>query len=336
MRPGSGKRLDGAGSALLAAALLALILPLTVGREQGWPAWMWPSLAASAVAGWAFVRHEHRRSSRGSDPLFDLAVLKAPGVAAGMLAVLLVMACYAGFLLALTLHLQGRLRFSPLHAGLIFAIYATGFGTASLTWTRLPAPIRERLPVIGPLLMGGSLVTIGLLATNAGWSHAPTTPLLLAAGVGHAWGFAPLANRLTTLVGPSRAAGLSGLLITADWIGTVLGVATFTGLYLSTEAHGSARALALTTAAIAPVLLATAIGAARATAKARTATIRLGPRPSGSDRDCPTPSELLTLRKEGEQHRDVAIVVGVTVDRDEVGDAVLRGERRVVSLELSV
>jgi MFS family permease len=272
MEPGSGKSLDGTGSALLAAALLALIVPLTIGRDDGWPAWMWPTLAASAAAGWAFVRHERRRSSRGSEPLFDLGVLEAPGVSAGMLAVLLIMACYAGFLLALTLHLQQRLRFSPLHAGLIFAIYATGFGIASLTWSRFRAGMRERLPVIGPLLMGATLLALGLVASNTRWPLAPTAPLLLGAGVGHAWGFAPLANRLTTLVAPSRAADLSGLLITADWIGTVLGVATFTGIYLSTAAHGSARALGLTTSAIAAVLVATAIGAARAAAKARTAS----------------------------------------------------------------
>lgn len=43
------------------------------------------------------------------------------------------MACEGGFLLAVALHVQNALRFSSLRAGLIFALYATGFGTASLT-----------------------------------------------------------------------------------------------------------------------------------------------------------------------------------------------------------
>ncbi|HXD66290.1 MAG TPA: hypothetical protein VNV17_16835, partial [Solirubrobacteraceae bacterium] len=41
-------------------------------------------------------------------------------------------------------------------------------------------------------------------------------------------------------------------------IGTVLGIASFAGIYLSSAAHGPARGLAATTDAIAVTLLATA------------------------------------------------------------------------------
>ena len=269
MTPGSGRRLDLGGVWLLATALLALVVPLSIGREAGWPAWVWPCLAVCALGGGGFVLHERRVAARGFRPLFDLSVLKLPGVAAGVLAVLLIMACYSGFLLALTLHLQTGLGFSALHAGLIFAIYATGFATASLTWTRVVPAVRERLPVFGPLLMGGALLAVGLLATNSSWPLAATAPLLLVGGAGHAWGFAPLTNRLTTLVAPPQAADLSGLILTADWTGTVLGVVTFTGVYLSTERHHAPEALALTTAAIGAALLATSICASRALAHAR-------------------------------------------------------------------
>jgi MFS family permease len=147
---GAHGRLDPAGAATLAAALLALIVPLTFGRDAGWPIWVWPSLAASAVALAGFVRLEQHIAARGGDPLFDLDVLMLPGVAAGIGAVALVMACYAGFLVSLTLHLQESLGFSPLAAGLIFAAYASGFATASLTWTRASATVRDRLPIAGP------------------------------------------------------------------------------------------------------------------------------------------------------------------------------------------
>jgi MFS family permease len=258
------ERLDIAGVALIAATLLAFIVPLTLGRDQGWPAWVWGSLAASGLGAAAFVAFERRASARGSRPLFDLGVLELPGVGPGALAVALVMACYAGFLLALTLHLQTALGFSPLHAGLIFALYATGFGTASLTWTRLPRPMRHRLPIAGPLLMGATLLAIGALANDVAWALVPSIPLLLAAGAGHAWAFAPLVEHLSTTVSSRHAADLSGLIITADWIGTVLGVAVFTGVYLSAARHGSAGALELTCIAIAVALLATTACASRA------------------------------------------------------------------------
>src|SRR5215211_4713450 len=144
---GPDRRLDFTGSAVLALALLALVLPLTFGRHAGWPPWVWPSLAACALALWAFVRLERRVRASGRDPLFDLDVLRIRGVAAGVGAVLLVMACYAGFLLALTLHLQEFLHFTPLRAGLTFAAYAGGFAVASLTWTHACPTRRNRGPI---------------------------------------------------------------------------------------------------------------------------------------------------------------------------------------------
>ena len=258
MARGGGERLDLGGVALLTAAMLALIVPLTFGRDYGWPVWVWPCLFGCATAGRAFVALERRLKARDGRPLFDLGVLKRPGVAPGVLAVLLIMACYSGFLLSLTLYLQSGLRFSPLHAGLMFAIYATGFATASLTWVRAGRTTRERLPILGPLVMGAALLTLGLTAGDRGWPLALVVPLLFAGGVGHAWGFSPLANRLTTLVEPAQRADLSGLILTADWIGIALGVATFAGIYLSAASNGSMHALAITAYALAGALIATA------------------------------------------------------------------------------
>ena len=253
------RRLDFAGSAVLALALLALVLPLTFGRDADWPPWVWPSLAACALALWGFVKLERRMRASGRDPLFDLDVLCIRGVAAGVGAVLLVMACYAGFLLALTLHLQEALRFTPLRAGLTFAAYAGGFAVASLTWTRAGTAARNRLPIAGPLLMGAAFLGVGLVAARGGWPVAVTTPLLFIGGVGHACAYSPLASRLTTLVRADQASDLSGLILTATLVGTTSGAATFLGVYLSLAAQGSPHALLVTTAVLAAALLMTAI-----------------------------------------------------------------------------
>ena len=114
MAGGARRRLDPAGAAVLSAALIALIVSVTFGRDAGWPIWVWPCLAGCVLALAGFVRLERRIAARDDDPLFDLDVLKLPGVAAGVGAVGLVMACYTGFLVSLTLHLQGDLGFSPL------------------------------------------------------------------------------------------------------------------------------------------------------------------------------------------------------------------------------
>jgi MFS family permease len=264
MAPASEQRLDLSGAGLLAATMLALVLPLSFGRDYGWPAWTWLCFAVCMLAGSSFVAHERRLHRRGADPLLDLSLLRTPRVGAGVVAVLLVMSCYAGFLVSLTLHLQGALGFSPLHAGATFAIYAAGFAIASLSWTRARA--RARLPVIGPLVMGAALLGIGLSADAQGWSATLTTPLLLAAGIGHACAFSPVADRLAGAVRPEQAAQLSGLILTASLVGQVVGIAAFVGIYLSAAAQSSAQGLTITTLALSSTLALTAAFAFAATA----------------------------------------------------------------------
>jgi MFS family permease len=249
------RRLDLRGAAILAIALLGLITALTFGRNAGWPAWVWPALALSAVAFSGFVALERRIAGDNGDPVFDLELMNLPGVAPGIVAVTLVMACYAGLLLSLTLYLQVGLGFGPLHAGATFAIYACGFATASLTWTRIRA--RDRLPIGGPLLMGAAILGIALMTRTAGWPPAATA-LLFLAGAGHACGFSPLTSRMTTVVEPTQAADLSGLVMSASLIGQVLGIAGFVGVYLGAASHGPQHALALTADCIAAALVLTA------------------------------------------------------------------------------
>ena len=274
---GGGRRLDITGAGVLAAALLALVVPATFGRDAGWPPWVWPSFAGCALALAAFVALERRVRARGRDPLFDLDVLTLPGVSAGVLAVLLVMGCYSGFLLSLTLHLQSGLGFSPLHAGLIFAAYASGFAAASLTWTRTSPATQNRLPVAGPLVMGVALLSLGLVARGGGWPLGVPTPLLFAAGVGHACGFSPLASRLTAAARPAQAADISGLVLTASLVGNVLGVAIFAGVYLGAAPHGSGHALVLTTGVIALGLVCTAACALKAVTSRPPAALCMSP-----------------------------------------------------------
>jgi hypothetical protein len=221
-------------------------------------------LAACALLASSFVVHERRVHQRGGDPLLELGLLRAPRIAAGVISVLLIMSCYAGFLVSLTLHLQGGLDFTPLHAGVTFAIYASGFATASLTWTRAGDTARARLPMLGPIFMGAALLGIGLSADDHSWSTAVATPLLFAAGVAHACGFSPVAERLTDAVQEAQAAQLSGLILTASLVGQVVGIAAFVGVYLSAAARGSAEGLAVTTLALCGTLALTAAVGSRA------------------------------------------------------------------------
>ena len=254
MPPSKRQQLDLRGVGLLCAALLAVVIPLSFGREQGWPAWIWPSLATGLLATSTFVWHERRMIERARTPLLDLGLLRAPGVGAGVAAVLAIMGCYGGFLLSFTLFLQAGLGFSPLQAGSIFAVYASGFALASLSWTRVRATRRTRMPIQGTLCMAAAIATIGVACDVAGWTPFVVLPFLFVAGIGHALGFSPLANSLTTRVLPQRTSDFSGVLLSAATIGNVLGVAAFSGIYLSATHSGGASALEPACLAIAGTL----------------------------------------------------------------------------------
>jgi MFS family permease len=271
------RRLDLPGVALLAATLLLFVVPFTLGRDAGWPGWVWICFAGCATTLAAFAVWEQRVRLRGIDPLFDLDVLRGPGVVAGVVSVILGMAVYGGFAVSLTLHLQDALAFTPIHAGATFAIYATGFATASLTWAHARPAARRRLPVVGPWVMGAALVALGWVAHAGGWPVALTSALLFIGGVGHACSFSPLADHLTTAVRPDQATDLSGLVLTADLTGIVLGIAGFAGIYLGAAPHGSAHALALSTRAQAGALVVAGLCGWRALAAPRSR-----PAPKGS------------------------------------------------------
>jgi MFS family permease len=74
-----GRRLDLVGLVTASTAVLLIVLPLVLGREQGWPAWTWVSLVAGLALAVVFVRVERGIAARGGDPLLNLDVLRGGG-----------------------------------------------------------------------------------------------------------------------------------------------------------------------------------------------------------------------------------------------------------------
>jgi MFS family permease len=259
-RVSGGRQLDLVGLVLAAGAVLLLVLPLVLGREQGWPAWAWLSLLAGvAVAAW-FVRVERAVAARGGDPLLDLGVLRAPGMAAGLVAIGAGMITYGGFMFSLALHLQLGLGDSALRAGLTFAPAAAVFGATGYWWRRLPGRLH---PVLTP---AGFLITAGAYLGLAGCLHAGgrggpwLTPLMLVLGFGFGLSFSPLLTQALVRVPVSAAADASGLLTTTLQLCQVIGVAVFGTLFLDLAAHpgphASARAISAVDAGLAALALA--------------------------------------------------------------------------------
>jgi MFS family permease len=244
--PGAGrtKKLDLAGLAAAACAVLLIVLPLVLGREEGWPAWGFGCIAAGAVLAAGFVLIERRVAARGGDPLLNLAVLRAPALPSGLVTLAATQIAYGGLLFAYTLHLQAGLGESALRAGLSYLPFAAVFGLAGYNWRRLPAAARRVLVPAG--------LTVGILAylALAEGLHASIGALtwvgLAAVGLGLGLSVSPLLTQSLTHVPATRAADASGLLTTTVQLGQLLGVAAIGSVYLSRAGSGSGSRISTT------------------------------------------------------------------------------------------
>lgn len=248
--PRGGRRLDPAGLAVSIPAVLLIVLPLVLGHQEGWPPWMMGAIAAGVVLAVVFVRVERAVAARGADPLLDLRVLAAPGLASGLTTLTLGMTAYGGFLFSLALHLQLGLGESALRAGLTFAPAGAAFGALGLLWRRFPASSHHLLTPIGYVITALAYVGIGLDVSRGGRGGAELYLGLLVMGVGMGVAFSPLLTHSLVRVPLPQAADASGLVTTTLQLAQVLGVAIFGSVFLSLAgrpgAHPSAHAAATT------------------------------------------------------------------------------------------
>ncbi|MFF2511653.1 MFS transporter [Streptomyces sp. NPDC058086] len=250
--------LDLPGLVLLGAAVSLLTVPLVLGQEEGWPLWSWLSLGAAAVLFTLFCLYESRLARRGGAPLISPRVLRHPGMGLAVFRLLAVMAVNAGFLFALTLHVQGGLGYSALRAGLTFAPTAVVFGLVGLTWRNWPAALQGVLIPVGFVIAAVSVAGVGAVLKGGGDGGPWLYVAFAGVGTGLALGFSPTLTRALATVRPEDAADASGLLATVAQLGQLIGVATFGTLFLNRleslgapGAYTSADALLMCTYALA-------------------------------------------------------------------------------------
>jgi MFS family permease len=241
----AGRRLDLPGLVALGAAVLALVVPLMLGHDTGWPLWSWLSLAASVVlfAGFAAVQR------RSAHPLMPGRLFRASGMLAALISLFLMMAAYGGYAFSVALHLQLGLGFSPLRAGLAFVPMAAGFAVSSLNWRRLPRAWHRWLIPGGLVLAIAGLAAITVLlrggAAPDAWFYLAQVPF----GLGSGLAYSPTVTVALASVRPEDGPDASGLVTTTVQLAQVVGLAAIGSLYLALVGPlGSGPAVAVTTA----------------------------------------------------------------------------------------
>ena len=226
-------RLDPLGAVGVSAAVALALVPLTLGHDEGWPAWTWACLAACVPVFALTLAWERKLNRRGGEPLLDLPLFRDRAFSAGVALNFALVFFFGSFMFVLTLLLQDGLGQSPLRAGLEAGPLALAFTTMSILGPRLAARL-------GPwsITLGAGLDVIGTIALVltglrygghlTGWDLAPATAII---GLGQGMALPSLIGAALSHVPPERAGAAAGILTTAQQFGVASGVAVIGAVF---------------------------------------------------------------------------------------------------------
>jgi EmrB/QacA subfamily drug resistance transporter len=242
-------RIDLPGAGLLGAGLFLLVLPLVIGRDQGWPAWSFACLAVSPFVLAAFAHYERRRTRRDAGPLIDTTLFRQRPFTVGLVACLVFFTGIPSFFMILLLTLQEGLGYSPVKAGAV----TLGFAVALAIGSARSAAVTRRLGT-RVLIAGCALMIVGQLGVLAVMTAAGTglqgwqllVPMFVA-GLGGGFFIAPVTSVVLAGITAKDSGAASGALATVQQVGAALGIAVvgvlFFGLLGVNAASSSASAL---------------------------------------------------------------------------------------------
>jgi len=225
---GADVRLDLGGAGLISLTLAAIVVPLSVGRDQGWPPWVFAALACVPLLAAGFVRYEAWLGRSGGMPLVDLRLLRIPSFRRGVLVCTLFFFTTCFYLLFGLYQQEGR-GVPPLQTGLAIVPYGVGLFAGPLVSAPL-LRLRPRLLSIGMAIQVFFYIVVGVLVAR-GTGGAVLSGAVFLAGLGQGIAFPRL---FATVLGdvPSAQGGVAaGIANSAMQVGAAISVATVGTLF---------------------------------------------------------------------------------------------------------
>ena len=237
-------RLDPLGAVGISVSLAMALVPLTLGRDEGWPLWTWVSMAAALPALALVLAWERRLTAKGGEPLVDLSLFRDRAFSAGLLLNFVAIFFFGSFMFVLTLLLQSGLGQSPLHAGIDNLPLALTFMAFCLLGPRLNARLGARSITLGTSLSGVGALIFALLGLRlgghlTGWDTAIATTFI---GVGQGMTVPSLMSGVLAHIRPERAGGAAGILTTTQQFSIASGVAIIGAIFYGALGAAPGRA----------------------------------------------------------------------------------------------
>jgi EmrB/QacA subfamily drug resistance transporter len=248
-RQDNARRIDVPGAALLGAGLFLLVLPLVIGRDQGWPAWSFACLAVSPFVLAAFARYERRRTRRDAGPLIDTTLFRQRPFTVGLVACLVFFTGIPSFFMILLLTLQAGLGYSPVKAGAVTLGFAVALAIGSARSAAVTRRLGTRVLIAGcALMIVGQLGVIAVMdAAGTGLQGWQLLAPMFVAGLGGGFFIAPVTSVVLAGITAKDSGAASGALATVQQVGAALGIAVvgvlFFGLLGANAGTASASAV---------------------------------------------------------------------------------------------
>ncbi len=224
-------KLDVSGLMALIAALTMLVLAIMQGDSWGWENPIILALfAGSALTFLTLVLIERRHAT----PLIDLELLTIPTVSAYNSVVFVAQFSKMAVVVFVALYLQERLNMTPLMAGfaLLAAVGIAPFMSLPAGW------LTDHRGARRTALLGLSCATLAMLwiAVSAGWhNYLLMLPGLVLWGAAMPICFMPSLTSVMNSVPPEEHGQAGGVVITARLLGSCVGMAVSSMLYVSTD-----------------------------------------------------------------------------------------------------
>jgi EmrB/QacA subfamily drug resistance transporter len=228
-------RFDPIGALAIAASIALALVPMILGRSEGWPLWTWISLVASVPAMALSLRWEASLARRGGAPMVDLTLFRERSFSVGLALSGLMLAMFGGFMLAMTLFLQGGLHMSPVRAGLIFGPLGLAFATSSMLARSVTARVGSRVIAIGASFSTVGLILLGILlaARGSAITSVDLLPSMILVGTGNGLVLPSLVGSVLAGIKSKNAGAAAGMLVTAQQFGGAAGVTVIGTVFFS-------------------------------------------------------------------------------------------------------
>ncbi|WP_371498057.1 MFS transporter [Kitasatospora sp. NBC_00374] len=223
---------DPVGVLLLGAGTLLLLLPFVEQQWHGDAKWL--LIPASVVLLAAFVGWEHHYG-RDREPVVRMSLFRARSYSLGVLLSLVYFAGFTAIFFVFSLYLQNGEHYSALLAGLAITPFALGSAASAAIGGRVVHRYGRPLVTAGLVLvvlgLAAAAVTVHVWSGRyVGWATA--LPLLVA-GVGSGLVVSPNQTLTLSQVPVARSGSASGVLQTAQRIGSAVGIAAVGSVFFS-------------------------------------------------------------------------------------------------------